>query len=425
MNVFVLGLDEANHEQLRAVPGAERYRFHPLLSIEELQHGEIPIVDLMTKAREQLSAFEGRVDAIVGFWDFPVSSMVPMLCAEFGLPSAPLRAVVACEHKYWSRLEQRQVIDEVPRFALVDLEGRPDKPGGVDFPMWLKPVKGFSSELAFRVDDEQQFDRAVAAIRDGVDRVGEPFEYVLDQLDLPAEVAEAGAQACLAEEVLRGNQVAIEGYVYQGEIHVYGVLDSITYPNRDSFLRHQYPSRLPKPVTERLAETSRRVIRQVGLDNGTFSVEFFHDPDSGEIGLLEINPRHSQSHAALFEHVDGAPNHHVMLRLALGEDPVFTQRHGRYRVAAKCYPRRFADGIVRRVPTDEEIAAVERDLPGVTIHPVPAEGMRLSEMDAQDSYSYELAEIVVGADSVEELEDKYAKAVDRLRFEIDDVEQTD
>ncbi len=43
-NVFVLGLDEHNHEVLENLPDADRYRFHPLLTIDELQYGEeIPL----------------------------------------------------------------------------------------------------------------------------------------------------------------------------------------------------------------------------------------------------------------------------------------------------------------------------------------------------------------------------------------------
>lgn len=420
-NVFVLGLDDANREWLDAVPGRQRYRFHPLLDVPELQEGEIPIEDLLLKARERIAAFEGSVDAIVGFWDFPVSSMVPMLCAELGLPSAPLRAVVTCEHKYWSRLEQQKVIEELPRFGVVDLDREARPPQGLSYPMWVKPIKGFSSELAFRVDDEERFVEAVAAIREGVARVGEPFEFVLDQIDLPPEIAEVGGQACLAEEALTGDQVATEGYVYRGEVVVYGVLDSINYPDKPVFLRHQYPSQLPDAVVRRLKDISRRVIGQVGLDNSTFSIEFFHDPDTGGVTLLEINPRHSQSHAALFEYVDGVPNHHAMLRLALGEDPELRQGQGRYGIAAKYYHRRFTDGIVRAVPDAGQIERTEREIPGVSVYPVPRVGQRLSALDGQDSYSYELTDVVVGADTVAELEDKYHRVVESLRYRIDEI----
>ena len=82
----------------------------------------IPLPDLLAEAQQQVEAFDGPVHAIIGFWDFPVSTMVPMLCERLGLRWASLESVVKCEHKYWSRLEQRRVIDEYPRFGLVDLD---------------------------------------------------------------------------------------------------------------------------------------------------------------------------------------------------------------------------------------------------------------------------------------------------------------
>lgn len=421
--VFVLGLDDANLVELHAVPDAESYRFHPLLSVPELQEGDIAIDDLLAKAREQLHSFDGEIGAIVGYWDFPVSSMVPILCREFGVPGPDLRAIVTCEHKYWSRLEQRAADpDVVPGFGLVDLDSAESPPQGLNYPLWLKPIKGFSSELAFQVTDDEEFAEAVAKIGDGVERVGEPFQHVLDQLELPPEVAEAGPRHCLAEEAISGNQVATEGYVYQGEVHVYGVLDSVTYPDSSVFLRHQFPSQIPKPVCHRLSEATKKIIKQIGLDNTTFSIEFFHDPDTGAITVLEVNPRHSQSHAPLFDLVEGIPNHHVMLCLATGRDPEFRSTGGgRYEIAAMYNYRRFRDGVVRRVPTSAELRELHEELPGVTAIPVPKEGQRLSELAAQDSYSYELADVVVGANSVAELERTYATAIDRLRFEIDDV----
>ncbi|HEX5568448.1 MAG TPA: ATP-grasp domain-containing protein [Streptomyces sp.] len=423
-NVFVIGLDEENLRTLRDVPHAVDYRFHPLLSIEELQHGEIPVAELLDKAQKELDAFDGSIDAIVGYWDFPVSTLVPILAERYGTRATSLESVVKCEHKYWSRLEQRKVIDEHPRFALVDLDGDLRPPEGLRFPMWLKPVKSFSSELAFGVADEEEFRAAAARIREGVTRIGRPFEFILDRLDLPPEIAEAGGQACLAEESLSGVQAAVEGYVYDGEVTVYGVLDSINYPDTSCFLRHQYPSALPEPVVRRLRDVSERVIRRIGMDWATFSIEFFYDARNDAISLLEINPRHSQSHAELFEYVDGVPNHHCMLSLALGRDPELPYRQGPYRLAAKWYHRQFTDGLVRRVPTAEEIERVEREVPGVRITVKPGEGQRLSDMPGQDSYSYELAHVFVGADSEEEMRAKYDHCVASLPFEFDGPEGT-
>ena len=120
-NVFVLGLDAHNAHLLHGLPDADRYRFLPLLSDGELAGGEsVDLPGLLDAAQRQVEAFvaaEGPVHALIGFWDFPVSTMVPILCERLGLRWATTEAVVKCEHKYWSRLEQAKVIDEVPAFG--------------------------------------------------------------------------------------------------------------------------------------------------------------------------------------------------------------------------------------------------------------------------------------------------------------------
>ncbi|MFD9503386.1 acetyl-CoA carboxylase biotin carboxylase subunit family protein [Streptomyces sp. NPDC060035] len=420
-NIFVIGLDPSNLPTLNAVPEADIYAFHPLLTVEELQEGEVSVPELLDSARRILDAFEGPIDAIVGYWDFPVSTLVPMLGKEYGTRTTSLESVVKCEHKYWSRLEQQKVIEEYPRFGRVDLDSDdPQPPADVSFPMWLKPALSYSSELAYGVSDMDEFRAAVKEIRGGIARVGRPFEHVLDLLELPPEMRDVGGQVCLAEESMTGLQAAVEGYVHDGEVTIYGALDSINYSGSSSFLRHQYPSALPDDVISRMHDVSRRTMEQIGMDWATFSIEYFYDPRTGDISLLEINPRHSQSHAELFDYVDGAPNHHRMLSLALGRDPALPAARGPYRLAAKWYYRWFGEGRVHEVPGAEEIARIEKEIPGVRIDVVPHEGQRLSSVPQQDSYSYEVAHIFTGGDDEDDLRRKFDRCVAALGLTFDE-----
>jgi hypothetical protein len=158
------------------------------------------------------------------------------------------------------------------------------------------------------------------------------------------------------------------------------------------------------------------VSTSTGAPSTSPSIEFFCDPETGRVSVLEINARHSQSHAEMFKYVDGIPNHHCMIQLGLGRDPSLPRGQGRYGIAAKWYCRRLDDALVTRIPTAEEIDALQRDIPGVTIDIVAGEGERLSDMPAQDSYSYELADLFVGAVNEEELKEKYDRCVAALRF---------
>jgi hypothetical protein len=282
VNVFALGLDERNLALLQELVHPRPYRFHALLEKAELMHeGDLPLPELLDEAHRRLQAFDGTIDAIIGYWDFPVSSMVPILCTHYGLTGASLESVVKCEHKYWSRLEQRKVTNAHPAFDLIDLCGDPQQPPGLRYPMWIKPVKSYSSALAFRVATDAEFEHALTEIREGVHDIGKAFDFLLGMLELPPEIAAAGGQACcLAEEEISGRQATVEGYCYRDRPHVYGIVDSVNYPGTSSFLRYQYPSRLPAEVQERMAAISAKVITQIGLANSTFNIEFFWDRET-------------------------------------------------------------------------------------------------------------------------------------------------
>ncbi len=421
-DIVVIGLDQENLEILKDLPN-EDYRFHGLFEPEQLlarEHLDFP--GLLDEAERWLDAFPGRVDAIVGYWDFPVTSLVPMLCARRGLPSAPLESAAKCEHKYWSRLEQQKVIDEHPAFGVIaDPAARQDRlPEGLDFPVWMKPVKSASSELAFHVTNQRELEEAMEQMRGGIAKMGDPFQFVLDQLDLPDEIASVGGSAVLVEESVSGAQVTVEGYEYDGEIQVYGIVDSLLYPDSPSFLRYQYPSQLPAKVQDRISENARKVIGQLGLTSSTFNIEYFWDAERDRLDLLEVNPRHSQSHAWLLEHVDGVSNHDNMVRLGLGQQPRFPHGGGPYEVAAKCFVRHFRDGVVTAAPSPEQVERIERDIEGVHVQVAVSEGDRLHDLPQQDSYSYELAEVFVAASDVPDLEKKYDRCVDLLALDIDE-----
>src|SRR5690625_3887573 len=368
-----------------------------------------------------IDAFDGPVDAIIGFWDFPVSSIVPLLRERYGLPTTDLADVVKCEHKYWSRLIQQQVIEEIPKFGLVDPYRDVLPPAGISFPMWIKPVKSFASMLAIRADNQIEFEEALRTIRGGIGRLGDPFDALLDYVEVPPEIANVGGHMCIAEEALTGQQVTVEGFRHEGEIFTYGIIDSIHYEGASSFLRYQYPSGLPNHVQERLIDISHRVVGALGLEGMTFNIEYCWDPTTDAVMLLEINPRHSQSHADLFAHVDGMTNHDILLRLAHNEKPELPTGGGRSNVAATWFLRRFTDGIVQRHPSPAEIAEIEAANPDVSIEITAHAGDRLSQLHGQDNYSYRLATVFVGAADVGELAEKYRRAAGALQFEILDV----
>lgn len=428
-NVFVVGLDDANAPMLRTIREADQMRFHSLLSFDEVVRAETYDVEQwVDRAREQLADFPEPVDAIVSYWDFPSSVMRPLLREIVGLGGPSLESILRCEHKVWARMEQKaSVPEQTPGFSAFDpLGDDPWSQIGIEPPFWIKPVKAHSSHLGFRIDTKADFDQALPKIRSKIGRFGTPFDWVLGQAKLPAEVQGMGGGTFIAEEIIsKGRQCTLEGYTWQGEPRVYGVVDSVREGRYgSSFGRYQYPSRIPKGVQGRMEEAARRFIAHVGLDRTPWNAEFYWDEEEDHLWLLEVNTRCSQSHAPLFWHVDGRSHFEVMVDLGLGREPRMPQGEGRYATAAKFMVRvHEPDGRVRRVPGEQDLERLRELAPDTLVKLAVEEGTRLSEMQHQDSYSYEIATIFMGAQDTEELERHYERALEILDFEVDPIRE--
>jgi hypothetical protein len=425
-NIFVVGLDEFCLPYLKTVHHVETYEFRRLLDVDEIVRApRFDLADLLRKAKRTLDSFNGTVDAIVGYWDFPTTLMLPLLRRHVGLPGPTLESALRCEHKYWSRLLQAEVAAEhVPCFALVDpfADPRPELPD-IALPFWIKPIKAHSSKLGFRVCNRREWESALERIRAGIACFAEPMNAIMSHADLPDEIARVHGGLCIAEAMIsRGRQCTLEGYVFRGEPHVYGVVDSVRGPNRSSFARYEYPSSLPRAVRETMAAIARRVITRTGLDDSPFNMEFYWDRANDRLWLLEINARLSKSHFPLFTKVEGVAHAEVMIDVALGRRPEYPLRAGEYRHAAKFMARIYGapdEAVVTKAPDAERVQAIEAEVLGSHVELHAHEGIRLGDIVVHDSYSRELAVIFVGANSRRALMRKYKDCVRLLDIQID------
>ncbi|WP_372614596.1 acetyl-CoA carboxylase biotin carboxylase subunit family protein [Halomonas sp.] len=428
-NIFVVGLNDFNRERLETLRGAEGWRFHGVIAPEAVYDTEIfDIAAMLEEATAQLEAFEGSIDAIVGYMDFPVSTMLPILCERFGVRSTSLESLLKCEHKYWSRRVQREVIPgHIPAFTAFDPfdDEAMTRIGeaGLYFPFFVKPIKSSGSRLGFRIDTPEDFYQAIEQLRDSIGTIADPFNTVLEHARLPPEIAAVDGHFCMAEEIIGGWQCTVEGYVFDGEVVSYGIVDSLRYPHVLSFFHYRYPSGLPEDVQATMVELTDTIMGHIGYDNAAFNVEYFWDEVQGRIWLLEINTRISQSHCDLFEKVDGVSNQQVTIDLGLGRRPDMPHRQGEFPMAAKFFHRVFfTDAVVTRVPTDAELAELLADFPGSKIAVQVEEGQRLSTLPEQDAYSFALAHVFMGAASAEQLLTDYDRLAARLAFDFDDIQ---
>ncbi len=418
--VFVIGLDDFNKTKLENLPIASQCDFLPALHISEMRQVEqLDVEQLMDLCFERIDA-NGHIDAIVSYFDFPGTTLVPIIAEKYNIPGPTLESVLKCENKFWSRLEQGKVIPEhIPVYRAFDpFDDEAFHKIEMIAPYWIKPIKSFRSFLAFKINGEHQFYESTREIQQHIDFISEPFNKIMRKFDVPQEFSEM-KETCIAESLLTGHMCTLEGYAHQGRVVVYGIVDSVREEDRSSFSRYEYPSSLPQEVQFRMADVARRVIHQFGYDNAPFNMEFFYNQTADEVYMLEVNPRISQSHSDLFEKVHGTSHHAIMLALALGEKPKTLQTKGTFNKAANFMLRTFESGKIVKAPTQSEINILKKFIPGLEIKLNVKDGIHLKELQNQDSYSFELANIYLGGRDQSELVDKYNQCLDGLSFEID------
>mgnify|MGYP003287593067 CR=1 FL=1 len=315
-----------------------------------------------------------------------------VVTARRGLPGPTPQALFACQHKPTSRELQRRVVPEAtPRFE--QLDGLPH----LQPPFFVKPVVGRLSQLGRRIDELSELAELPShdPYLDGYARLAELAGLPTDAL-----------RGFVAEELVEGDEVTLEGYVHAGRVTVIGVTDSVKYPGTNSFERFEYPSRFPAERLDELSDIARRLLPALGFDGGFFNVEFFV-PEHGRPTIIEVNGRIASQFAPLVQALHGRSTYDLLFALACGDDPGWEEQKPDG-AAVSYVVRTFEDAYVRAAPDPED--AVE-----ILVHP----GRWLSEQGTNDVKSFRLAIVYeAGETRAEALERARVRAA-KLTFRLE------
>ena len=330
-------------------------------------------------------------DGVVGTKD-RAALLAALVTARRGLPGPSPEAVACCQHKPTSRALQRLAAPEAtPRFALLDGGPPPFPP-----PWFVKPVVGRLSQDARRVDSEEE----LRSLRSDA-------SYARGWAALAAAAGvDADAGGLVAEELLSGREVTVEGYAYRGRVIVVGITDSAKYPGTNSFERFEYPTALPPERRAELEQVVARVVPAHGFDGGFFNVELAV-PDDGPARILEVNARLASQFSILVQALHGRSTYDALFALACGVDPQWRGDE----------PAGVAVSHVVRVFEDARVARVPPSAPGVEILVRP--GLLLSEQgEPNDAASYRLAIVYAAGRTREEAVERARRRAASLPFEL-------
>lgn len=354
------------------------------------------------------------VDGVVSSDDYPGVIFASIIANKLKLPGPSPETILTCQHKYYSRMMQQKYIpNDTPNFRVIDPTKFDIRDFNMPFPVFIKPVKSYFSIFANKVNNAAQLEEVVHSSL--------PSELFLQQFNWLVEnytTFELNANYLLAEELLQGQQVTLEGFVYQGKAEIIGIVDSIMYPGTFSFERFDYPSALPKSIQEKMAQLAKQYIEGIKFNNSLFNIEMMYNPETGKMYFIEVNPRICNQFADLYEKVDGINSYQILIDLAVGNKPQLLRQQGKYKIASSCVLRRFTDGKAIKIPSPEQLRNFYQQFPDGRVEIHIEEEQYLSSI-LQDGKSYRYGLIHLGAMSQNELLAKFEQSKQLLPFEFE------
>jgi biotin carboxylase len=290
-----------------------------------------------------------------------------------GLPHNPLAAVRASRRKDLARETLRAAGLPVPRFKCLHLKRAVEpQTADLDYPCVVKPVAMAASRGVIRVDSKQELLRTLPRL-----------EAIIADAVVPDE-----RDRVLVESFIPGKEIAIEGLLSDGRLHVLAVFDK-PEPMDGPFFEESYyvtPSRLPRVLLERACERLAEACAAYGLREGPVHGELrLHD---GDAWILEVAARTIGGDCArLLSFGAGRTLEELVLRHALGWPLDLKRPAGAAGVLMIPTPAagtlRRVEGVLaaRQVPGIEDLMIAVRE--GYELTPLPEGGTYLGFMFAR------------------------------------------
>ncbi len=321
-------------------------------------------------------AREHPLQGVVGV-DDDTAVVAAAIAAALGLRGNPVPAARAARDKHEQRVRLAGSGVAVPRFGLyATASDAEDIAARVPYPCVLKPLRLAASRGVIRADDPEGFAAALQRLK-----------AILDQPD----VAGCGewARHFLVEAFVPGPEVALEGLLVAGRLHVLALFDKPDPLDGPFFEETIYvtPSRLPGEAQREIAACAQAAATALDLREGPVHVEFRHNDRGPWLIELAARPIGGRCSGALrFIAGEGEKGkgdvtlEEIVIRHALGMAlPSLEREHGAAGVMMIPVPRpgvlREVRGVeaARAVPLVEDVAITAH--PGETLVPWP-EGSR-------------------------------------------------
>ncbi|MFD5468098.1 ATP-grasp domain-containing protein [Kitasatospora sp. NPDC127059] len=285
-HVLFVNLRRIQREGLESLLAARRLGYGVVLLGRSVPEFAKPLVDefrqvdtydreaSLAAARELAKSYD--LAGVANFTEVDVQ-LVSAIAADLGLRGMSETAALRARNKYAMKEALRHLGGVLPRFARVtgldELRTALDEVG---LPAVVKPTGASGSKGIFELREPADLEPAMARLA-GIARPD--FDPVFRQF---------GAEF-IVEEYLEGDELSVEGFVSDGEVHVVTITDKVTSVPYHLELSHQVPSALPADAWAEITATTKDIVAGLGFDHCAFHLE----AKWGERGLrfIEIAAR--------------------------------------------------------------------------------------------------------------------------------------
>lgn len=205
------------------------------------------------------------IDGVVSNASSLTARVVAEVSERLNLPGNTPNAIETALDKF----AVRRLTADIPGLRNVRYELLTDTAGmtSLDFPVVVKPTGGAGKNGVSFVKESDGFDTAV--------------QY--------ARKSECGE--ILVEEYISGREISVESISCEGRHRVLQITDKETTgaPHFIEIAHHQ-PASLPLEIMEKIERMVEQILDKIGFTSGASHIEL-KITDSGEICLIEVNPR--------------------------------------------------------------------------------------------------------------------------------------
>lgn len=314
-----------NEKQLFSSADFSAYCFHCL------EHSCLQTTPPLLKGQVDLVAFcqdaiayaqTHHIKAV--YYSFDIGNLVAaVVCQSLNLFGPRLESVLQCFHKFYAR----EIDSSPPGYSVVQLENEKEifidqrTVNRLKFPVFVKPVCSSYGMFSGKVDRPEELQQVCKELARSYQPYWQMyralFQEFVDATKYPLAVT--SQVPLLVEELISGQSLTCDGFVYKGEINFVGLVDTIEAED-GSVDCYAFPSQVSQAQQKAIYERVANFIQDSGLDNSFFSAEFWLQEQNSPI-LIEMNARMSATFCSLYQHSLNLNLPKAALKLAQGICP--------------------------------------------------------------------------------------------------------